>query len=217
MDALCFVLFLDKPFHDDAIKGKHFPRYWPFVWGIHRSPVNSPHKGQWRGALIFSLIRALNRRLSKQSWGWWFKTPPRSLRRLCNNDWFCVVHLLTIKELPTSSLKTRRTWVNESQESSKNCIMMTSSNGNIFRVTGPLYGEFTGHQWIPLTKASDVELWCLFDRRLNNRLSKQSWGCWFETSSRPLWRHCKVNPTQNKQNKIVPIFHEIYSVWTSGI
>ena len=38
--------------------------------------------------------------------------------------------------------------------------MMTSSNGNIFRVTGPLCGEFTGHQWIPLTKASDVELWC---------------------------------------------------------
>ena len=33
-----------------------FPRYWPFVRGIHRSPVNSPHKGQWRGALMFSLI-----------------------------------------------------------------------------------------------------------------------------------------------------------------
>ena len=37
---------------------------------------------------------------------------------------------------------------------------MTSSNGNIFRVTGTLWGEFTGHQWIPLTKASDMELWC---------------------------------------------------------
>ena len=42
--------------HDDVIKWKHFPRYWPFVPGIHRSPVNSPHKGQWRGALMFSLI-----------------------------------------------------------------------------------------------------------------------------------------------------------------
>ena len=42
--------------HDDVIKWKHFPRNWPFVWGIHRSPVNSPHKGQWRGALMFSLI-----------------------------------------------------------------------------------------------------------------------------------------------------------------
>ena len=44
--------------HDDVIKWKHFPRYWPFVRGIHRSPVNSPHKGQWRGALMFSLIYA---------------------------------------------------------------------------------------------------------------------------------------------------------------
>ena len=42
--------------HDDVIKWKHFPRYWPFVRGIHRSPVNSPYKGQWRGALMFSLI-----------------------------------------------------------------------------------------------------------------------------------------------------------------
>ena len=37
---------------------------------------------------------------------------------------------------------------------------MTPSNRNIFRVTGPLCGEFTGHRWIPLTKASDAELWC---------------------------------------------------------
>ena len=35
---------------------EHFPRYWPFVRGIHRSPVNSPHKGQWGGALMFWLI-----------------------------------------------------------------------------------------------------------------------------------------------------------------
>ena len=39
-------------------------------------------------------------------------------------------------------------------------IMITSSNGNIFRVTGPLWEEFTGHRWIPLIKASDAELWC---------------------------------------------------------
>ena len=47
-----------QSYHDDVIKGKHFPRYWPFVRGIHRSPVNSPYKDQWRGALIFSLIPA---------------------------------------------------------------------------------------------------------------------------------------------------------------
>ena len=44
--------------HGDVVKWKHFLRYWPFVRGINRSPVNSPHKGQWRGALIFSLICA---------------------------------------------------------------------------------------------------------------------------------------------------------------
>ena len=44
--------------HDDVIKWEHFQRNWPFVRGIHRSPVNSPHKGQWRGALMFSLICA---------------------------------------------------------------------------------------------------------------------------------------------------------------
>ena len=42
--------------HDDVIKWRHFPRYWSFVRGIHLSPVNSPHKGQRRGALMFSLI-----------------------------------------------------------------------------------------------------------------------------------------------------------------
>ena len=42
--------------HGDVMKWKHFPRYWSFVRGIHRSPVNSPHKGQWRGTLMFSLI-----------------------------------------------------------------------------------------------------------------------------------------------------------------
>ena len=44
--------------HDDVIKWKHFPRYWPFMRGTHRSPVNSLHKGQWREALMFYLICA---------------------------------------------------------------------------------------------------------------------------------------------------------------
>ena len=52
----CLSLSLSLYEHDDFIKWKHFPRYWPFVRKIHLSPVNSPHKGQWRGALMFSLI-----------------------------------------------------------------------------------------------------------------------------------------------------------------
>ena len=45
--------------HDDVIKSRHFSRYWPFARGIHRSAVNSPHKGQWRGALMFSMAITL--------------------------------------------------------------------------------------------------------------------------------------------------------------
>ena len=47
-----------KPVHDDVIKWRQFPRSWTFVRGIPRSPVNSPHKGQWRGASMFPLIYA---------------------------------------------------------------------------------------------------------------------------------------------------------------
>ena len=55
---VCYGMNIDRNWHDDVIKWKHFPRYWLYVRGIHRSPVNSPHKGQWRGALTFSLISA---------------------------------------------------------------------------------------------------------------------------------------------------------------
>ena len=48
--------FMKWKYHDDVIKWKHFPRFWPFVRGIHQSPVDSPNKGQWQKAFIFSLI-----------------------------------------------------------------------------------------------------------------------------------------------------------------
>ena len=87
--------------HDDVIKWEHFPRYWPFVRGIHRFPLNSPHKGQWRGALMFSLIWTNpNKLLSKQSWCWWFETPSHPLwrHRDAQTDWATVdqaIKLLT--------------------------------------------------------------------------------------------------------------------------
>ena len=89
---LCTYDTVDE-IHNDVIKWKHVPRYWPCVRGIHRSPVNSPHTGQWRGALMFSLICALNKRLSKQSWCWWSETPSRSLWRHCNVS---VLRLVTV-------------------------------------------------------------------------------------------------------------------------
>ena len=48
----------NRDVYDDIIKWEHIQRNWPFVKGNHRSPVDSPHKGQWCGALMFSLICA---------------------------------------------------------------------------------------------------------------------------------------------------------------
>ena len=82
--------------------------------------------------------------------------------------------------------------------------MMTSSNGNIFRVTGPLCGEFTGPGEFPtqrpVTRSFDV----YFDLRLNKRLSKQSRGWWFETLSRSLWRH------RNALNAILSALYNVF-------
>ena len=201
--------------HDDVIKWKHFPRYCPFVRGIHWSPVNSPHKSQWRGALMFPLICVgIN--------GWINNREAGDLRRYCahydvsvmSNGFFklankqnlilCNVPSLLNQTFNNVSLvgyilyKTvwnRNVWCdvlgtnrprlpitllyvpeyilwcvcslcnisfNKQQRSSRWIrFMMTSSNGSIFRVTGHLCGEFTGSRWIPRTKASDAELWCI--------------------------------------------------------
>ena len=69
---------------------------------------------------------------------------------------------------------------------------MTSSNGNIFSVTGLLGGEFNGHGEFPAQRPATRSFDVFFDMRLNKRLSKQSWGWWFETPSCSLWRHCNV-------------------------
>ena len=72
------------------------------------------------------------------------------------------------------------------------CSMMTSSNGNIFRVTSPLCGEFTGPGEFPTQRTVTGSFDVFFDLRLNKRLSKQWWGWWFETPSWSLWRQCNV-------------------------
>ena len=73
--------------HDDVIKWKHFARYWPFVRAIHRAPVNSPHK--WPVTRSFDVYFDLrpNKRLSKQSRGWWFETLLCPLWRHRNDKW----------------------------------------------------------------------------------------------------------------------------------
>ena len=83
----------DNSFHDDVIKWKHFPRYWPFVRGNHRSPVGGfPHKGQWHGAFICFFDLRPNKRLSKQSRCRWPETPSRLSWRHCD-DYAPVTHM----------------------------------------------------------------------------------------------------------------------------
>ena len=150
--------------YDDVIKWKNFPRYWPFVRGIHRSPMNSPHKGQWRGPLMFSLICTWISGSVKKN------REARDLRRhrapyevtvmVLVIGMFVYGCLVRVQRFEFISL-----WIKSLYNNIQRCpihvskLIMTSSNGNIFRVTGPLCGEYTGHRWIPLTKASDADLW----------------------------------------------------------
>ena len=73
-------------------------------------------------------------------------------------------------------------------------IMMTSSNGTIFRVTGPLCGEFTGPGEFPAQRPVTRSYAVFFELCPNKRLSKQPRGWWFETPSWSLWRQCNVLP-----------------------
>ena len=108
--------------HDDVIKWKHFPRNWPFVRGIHRSPVNSPHKGQWRGALVFCLICV------------WI------------NDWVNNREAGDLRRY-RAHYDVIVTICHHADCFIENNVM----TGHIFRVTGLLWGESTGDRWIPLT------------------------------------------------------------------
>ena len=87
--SLCIILNFTVV-HDDVIKWKHFPRYRPFVRGIHQSPVNSPHKGQWRGALMFSLIYARINGWVLKHWGLATHVGISILRNHWLKQWFVI-------------------------------------------------------------------------------------------------------------------------------
>ena len=100
-----------------------------------------------------------------------------------------------------------------------NCVytylMMTSSNGNIFRVTGPLCGEFTGPGEFPAQRPVTRSFGVFFDLRLNKRLSKQSWGWWFEMPPWSLWRQCNVNSWNANVNWLMPWQIAPFCIWQS--
>ena len=132
--------------------------------GIHRSPVNSSHKGQWRGALMLSLICAWIK-------GWVNNREAGDLRRhRAHYDVIVMFQSLTLTysacRLPGSYICkattvivindfSRNFAINyfEYASADQTLYMMTSMDGNTFRVTDPLWGESTGHRWIPFTKS----------------------------------------------------------------
>ena len=70
--------------YDDIIKWKHFPCYWLFVRGVHLSPGEIPVKRPVTLSFDVYVDLHLTKQLSKQSRGWWFETPSRSLWRHFN-------------------------------------------------------------------------------------------------------------------------------------
>ena len=133
--------------------------------------------------IIFDL--RMNKRFSKQSRGQWFETPSRSLWLHCNaGPGWKLSHYLYYPFCITcnqATLPIKLTNVN-----------MTSSNGDILRVTGPSCGEFTGTGEFPTQGSVTRSYDTFFELRLNKRLSKQPWGWWFESPSWSLWRHCNM-------------------------
>ena len=93
--------------HDDIIKWKHFPRYWPFMRGIHRSLVKRPVT---RSFDVFLDLRP-NKRLSKQSWSWWFEMASRSfMTSLWRNDSDLFAWMDTDQKLFKNHIKITSIW-----------------------------------------------------------------------------------------------------------
>ena len=125
-----------------------FPLCVTFVRGIHRSPVNSPHKGQWRGALMFPLICTwINDWVNNREAGdlrrhrahydvsvMWFRHQSAAI--------FAVIKRSEIRNIKSPA--TRRFIQLFALASIKETSKLS--------VTGPLWGEFTGDRWIPRTK-----------------------------------------------------------------
>ena len=142
------------------MKWKHFPRYLPFVRGIHRSTVNSPQKGQGRRSLMFSLIYA---RIN----GWVSNYEAGDLRRHCVH-FDVILMIANIMQTAFSNVFVKLNVVRRVichwpllRHPMKTFSTSLALCAGIHQcVTGPLCGEFTGHRGIPLTKANDAELWC---------------------------------------------------------
>ena len=127
--------------HDVGLSWKTLCVLLCFERGIPQSPVESTDKGSALWSFDAFSLNNIN-------------------SRDVGDNRFHVAHVMIALCCLKSSVCVHDRPYQSRQLTLFHAFMMTSSNGNIFRVTGPLYGEFTGHWWIPLTKTSNAELWC---------------------------------------------------------
>ena len=172
--ALFYTVHTWKISHDDVIKWKHFPRNLPCVRGIHRSPVNSPHKVQWRGALMFSLICIwVNNWVNNREAG--DLRPHRAHYDVtvmdaaetptnCQSDWetlklmLCVILRITV----TSQWAQWRLKSPASSSFAQPFVRGQIKENIKAPRHWPLLGECTYNRWIPLTKGQccgNVSIW----------------------------------------------------------
>ena len=171
-----------------------FPAWLALSAGNSPVPVNSPHKGQWRGALMFSLICVwIN--------GWVNNREAGDLRRhhghydviIMNSNITYITQNCTCPSMADShwlalGKETKwalqvprdvvRSWWRHQLETFSALLAICVGNSSVS-------GEFPAQR--PVTRSFDV----FFDLRLSERLSKH-WGWWLETPSLPLWRHSNV-------------------------
>ena len=134
--------------------------------------------------------------LIQRKFPWWAKTVPYTLltkRPLGQSVLWNSATIANGTQNPEKKIVGHRKDDDKIWFCSQDIFMMTSSNGNTFRVTGLLCGEFTGPGEFPAQRPVTQSFDASFDQRLNTRLCKQTWGWWFKTPSRPLRRHRNVS------------------------
>ena len=130
-----------------------FPRYWSFVRGIHRSTVNSPHKGQWRGPLMFPLNCAFNKRLNKKIarlviWNAITLIMTSLYLSQYHICWTCVSKVVHqwfdngLSSVPSHDLKTLRVWVYCKRTHLKQNNVIILIEENIFEIVVTKVGAF---------------------------------------------------------------------------
>ena len=111
-----------------------------FVRGIHRCSVNSPHRWPASRKMVPFDVAIMKR----------IQVETQKVIEFCNYLLISMCYqILSYQKIKNGFAQQT---VSRTLETVSSVHMMTSSNGNIFHVTGPLCGEFTGHRWIPLTK-----------------------------------------------------------------